>query len=259
MVGSILSYMKNLLLTGLGVIALLMIGIWLDFITVNQSVKDQLSELLDESALELLKDLPQSFNSDDQDKSLSGKIIRIVDGDTVEFRESANMVYTIRLTEIDTPERDQPWGSRSTRALSKKVSRKVVSVRTQGTDRYGRVLGRILLGDRDINRELVSEGHAWAYRQYLTDQSFLQNEEAARNKKLGLWSQSDPIAPWEWRRGVRHTSQSAKQTLDDFTCGTKRYCREMRSCEEALFYLRQCGLNRLDGDSDGTPCESLCR
>jgi hypothetical protein len=43
-----------------------------------------------------------------------------------------------------------------------------------------------------------------------------------------------------------------------FTCGSKRYCSQMNSCEEATFYYRQCGLSRLDGDSDGTPCESLC-
>lgn len=41
-------------------------------------------------------------------------------------------------------------------------------------------------------------------------------------------------------------------------CGSKRYCREMNSCDEAMFYLNQCGLGRLDGDGDGVPCESIC-
>lgn len=43
-----------------------------------------------------------------------------------------------------------------------------------------------------------------------------------------------------------------------FSCGGKYYCREMDSCEEANFYLNQCGLSRLDGDGDGVPCESIC-
>jgi hypothetical protein len=42
-------------------------------------------------------------------------------------------------------------------------------------------------------------------------------------------------------------------------CGAKRYCNEMASCQEARFYLTQCGLTRLDSDGDGVPCESLCR
>ena len=41
-------------------------------------------------------------------------------------------------------------------------------------------------------------------------------------------------------------------------CGSKRYCREMNSCDEAMFYLNECGLGRLDGDGDGVPCESIC-
>jgi len=44
-----------------------------------------------------------------------------------------------------------------------------------------------------------------------------------------------------------------------FTCGSKRYYRDMTSCEEARFYLERCGLTRLDGDGDEVPCEELCR
>ncbi|MFC7739092.1 excalibur calcium-binding domain-containing protein [Roseomonas sp. GCM10028921] len=44
-----------------------------------------------------------------------------------------------------------------------------------------------------------------------------------------------------------------------FSCGPKRYCREMTNCAEARFYLNQCGVSRLDGDGDGVPCESICR
>jgi deoxyribonuclease-1 len=44
-----------------------------------------------------------------------------------------------------------------------------------------------------------------------------------------------------------------------WTCGTKTTCSQMSSCEEAKFYLTQCGLTRLDGDGDGIPCASLCR
>ena len=138
-------------------------------------------------------------------------------------------------------------------ALGKKVFQEDVIVESSGYDRYDRLLGRIWLGDRDINREMVREGHAWAYRQYLTDQSFLEDEAAAKTERIGLWSVPDPVAPWAWRRGSRSPAVPVK----DFTCGVKTYCREMASCAEAKFYLQQCGLSRLDGDGDGIPCESV--
>jgi len=54
-------------------------------------------------------------------------------------------------------------------------------------------------------------------------------------------------------------SQPAASVPATFTCGTKRTCREMDSCEEATFYLTQCGRKRLDGNKDGVACNSLCR
>ena len=91
-----------------------------------------------------------------------GKVTKVVDGDTIEFKDTANKQrYRVRLTEIDTPESDQPWGSKAKKALAKKIRRKRVEIHDQGTDRYGRMLGRIYFEERDISKELVAEGHAW--------------------------------------------------------------------------------------------------
>ncbi len=187
-------------------------------------------------------------------ETLSGYVVGITDGDTLTLLVDRTQ-HKIRLAEIDTPERGQPWGTRARQALADKVFQKDVVVEVVDIDRYDRLVGKIWLGTRDINREMVSEGHAWAYRQYLNDQSLLKDEAKAKEQGIGLWSVAGPVAPWEWRRGTRQPTLSGKS----FTCGTKRYCREMASCEEAQFYLQQCDLTRLDGDSDGIPCESLCR
>lgn len=133
-----------------------------------------------------------------------------------------------------------------------------VEVEVTGTDRYDRTLGRIWLGNRDINRELVAEGYAWAYRDYLTDMSLLEDEKSAREERLGLWSMASPVPPWQWRRGSR-SSSIATVPPDTSGCGAKRTCGQMSSCEEAMHYFQQCGLSRLDGDNDGVPCESICR
>lgn len=220
---------------------------------------------------------------------LFGKIINVSDGDTVTILTGRNQ-HRLRLTEIDAPERGQPWGRRATQALSEKINQQEVVVLTAGKDRYNRVLGRVIFDGRDINREMVAEGHAWVYRDYMTDGSFLKDEEAARTARLGLWGISEPpVEPWAWRRGARtsiratNTESSEDDLFEDvlrifrdmgneteptspsvsgregFTCGAKYYCRDMSSCAEARFYLEECGLSRLDGDSDGIPCESICR
>ncbi len=194
----------------------------------------------------------------DAESVMRGEVVGITDGDTLTLLVDRNQ-HKIRLAQIDTPERAQPWGSRARQALSEKVFRRDVTVRVSDTDRYGRLIGEIWLGDRDINRELIREGYAWAYRDYLTDRTLLDDEAHAKDEGIGLWSETDPVPPWRWRRGDRSSTTVSTEPAKSFTCGSKTYCREMTSCDEAIFYLRECGLTRLDGDSDGVPCESICR
>ena len=198
---------------------------------------------------------------------LDALVVGIQDGDTVTLlveKDGRPSQTRLRLTEIDTPERAQPWGTRARQALADKVFRRQVQVLSSGEDRYGRLLGRVYVEGRDINREMVREGHAWAYRQYLSDKSLLEDERFARDAGIGLWSlpQSQNVPPWEWRRNgrqARATALASAPPAASFACGRKTYCREMASCDEARFYLEQCGLSRLDGDGDGVPCEQLCR
>ena len=194
-----------------------------------------------------------------QAETLSGQVVGITDGDTLTLLVDRTQ-HKIRLGEIDTPERGQDWGTKATQALAEKVHRQDVRVVVTDVDRYNRLIGKIWLGDRDINREMVREGHAWVYRQYLDDQSLLNDEAKAKAEGIGLWSIANPVPPWDWRRGARSSRRTNQpSTAKSFTCGSKTYCREMTSCEEAKFYLSQCGLSRLDGDKDGVPCEAICR
>ena len=127
------------------------------------------------------------------------KIKKVVDGDTVHVFYQDD-VYKIRLTEIDAPERDQPYGANSTKYLKGLLKEGRVDVDISGTDRYGRKLGRLYWQGLDINRELVSAGYAWVYDQYVTDNSFYENQSKARNSKKGLWEDQNPLEPWNWRK-----------------------------------------------------------
>ena len=127
------------------------------------------------------------------------KIKRVVDGDTVHVFYQDEL-YKIRLTEIDAPERDQPYGNNSTEYLKSLLKEGMVDVDISGTDRYGRKLGRLYWRGMDINRELVSAGYAWVYDQYVTDNSFYENQSKARNSKKGLWEYQNPQETWNWRK-----------------------------------------------------------
>ena len=107
-------------------------------------------------------------------EQLSGKVVGITDGDTLTVLVDRKPVK-VRLAEIDTPERGQPWARKAKQALSTKVYGEFVRVEVTDTDRYGRTVGHIYRGDRHINREMVREGHAWVYRQYVEDQSLLED------------------------------------------------------------------------------------
>ncbi len=190
---------------------------------------------------------------------LQGRVVAIADGDTFTLLTADKQQIRIRLAEIDTPESGQPYGKRAKQALSQLVFGKDVRVEVQTIDRYGRTVGRPYVGDVDVCADLVENGFAWAYRQYLRDSMLLELEKEAQDSNRGLWSlpEYERVAPWDWRQGKR-TATTISDPPKAFTCGTKTYCREMVSCEEARYYLRSCGLSRLDGDNDGIPCEAIC-
>jgi len=203
---------------------------------------------------------------------LSGKVVAVSDGDTIKVLDANNILYRVRLTGIDAPEKAQPFGNASRRHLASMVAGKEVRVESSKTDRYGRVLGKVWVQPRDCpgcgktldaNHAQILSGMAWWYQDYAREQSeedrgrYKSAVTEAKLRKIGLWSEANPIPPWAWRRGQR--SQSTEVAPANFQCGSKRYCREMTSCDEARYYLRNCGLSSLDGDREGVPCESICR
>ena len=133
---------------------------------------------------------------------LSGKAIAVADGDTFTLLLADKTQVQVRLAEIDAPERGQPYGNMSRQALSAAVMGREVRVDVQTKDRYGRTVGRPYVGDLDVCAEMVEQGAAWVYREYVVDRGLFAFEEQAREAKRGLWGTSEARAmpPWEWRR-----------------------------------------------------------
>ena len=132
-------------------------------------------------------------------------VLEVIDGDTIKIRDQ-DQVLRVRLQGIDAPERDQPFGLEATNYLVARVEGKLISIFSGGYDRYGRLLGKIMLNGEDINLHLVQRGYAWWYRYYREQQSLVDQqtyelaEKDAKSLKLGLWSDPGSINPYEWRK-----------------------------------------------------------
>lgn len=133
---------------------------------------------------------------------LHGEVVAIADGDTFTLLTTERQQVRVRLAEIDTPERHQPWGTRARQALASLIFRRLVIVDAVDVDRYGRTVGRVYVERLDVNAEMVRQGNAWVYRRYLHDPTLLQLGAEARRTRRGLWSlpEAERVAPWEWRR-----------------------------------------------------------
>ncbi|HBM2415623.1 TPA: thermonuclease family protein [Salmonella enterica subsp. enterica serovar Heidelberg] len=150
-----------------------------------------------------------------QSPELIGKVVRVLDGDTFELLVDQQTVR-IRVTGIDAPEKDQPFGQRSRQSLAGMVDGNPVAVRVKGKDRYGRTLGAVYAKICApsapclavyVNAEQVKTGMAWAYRFHgqAVDPAMLKLETQARSERVGLWSAPNAMEPWKWR----HQMESA--------------------------------------------------
>jgi endonuclease YncB( thermonuclease family) len=128
---------------------------------------------------------------------LTGRVTAVSDGDTLTLLVPDGASFKqvkVRLGEIDTPERKQPYGTRAQQVLSDLAYNKQARVVVQDTDKYGRTVGRVYVGGVDVNAERVKRGAAWVYRQFLKDQSLLTLEAEAKAAQHGLWGPAGSAA-----------------------------------------------------------------
>jgi len=138
-------------------------------------------------------------------QSLNGKVVAVADGDTITVLTADKKQERIRFQGIDAPEKAQAFGSVSKEHLASLVFGKQVSVEYAKRDKYGRIVGKVLIDGKDINIEQLKAGLAWFYRQYANElsepdrKSYEAAESEAKTAKRGLWKDANPTAPWEFR------------------------------------------------------------
>jgi len=145
-------------------------------------------------------------------RNVEGVVRAVYDGDTILLVTHDASRVKARLYGIDAPETakpdqpGQPFGEAARRALRSKIMGKKVSAEVVDIDQYQRAVAVIRYAGRDINREMVAEGMAWAYRRYLQGpyaSEYLDAESRARSRRSGLWRETNPRPPWEFRQAMR--------------------------------------------------------
>ncbi|EAJ5287599.1 thermonuclease [Campylobacter upsaliensis] len=150
--------------------------------------------------------LPQDFKEQNLEKELTGKVSKVIDGDTIEFlaKTSKENPYNhiiklkIRLYGIDAPELKQAYGKEAKEFLSALVLKQEVSLIIENKDKYDRFVGTLFLKGQDINKEMVKNGYAHAYESF--SKKYLAEQADAKMFKLGLWQDEKAVKPSEFRR-----------------------------------------------------------
>lgn len=138
-------------------------------------------------------------------EAIQGRVVSVTDGDTIKVLTANHDLFSVRLMGIDAPEKRQDFGGHSKRHLSDLLFNQAVDVEWAKKDRYGRIVGKVLLRNEDINLKQIQAGLAWWYQKYQSEQSASDRvryriaEQEAQERRQGLWSQPSPTPPWDWR------------------------------------------------------------
>lgn len=147
-------------------------------------------------------------------QTLEGKVVGVSDGDTLTLLVDKRPVK-VRLANIDAPETGKgknnpgmPFGQAAKEALSRAAFGKVATAQCPEKDRYERLVCEVFVDGKNINLQQVNQGMAWVYEQYAKNPAYYQAQQQAQAKKLGLWADSNPQKPWEWRKAQRKHDHS---------------------------------------------------
>lgn len=142
--------------------------------------------------------------------TIQARVMQVKDGDTIVVAPiDGGPFYVCRLYGIDAPEtarrnrQGQPFGDEATKHLKSLILGQTVEVETTGAKTHNREVCIVRKDGQDINLEMVRSGYAWAYRQFLKRphaSEYINAENQARSRRLGLWRDNNPVPPWEFRK-----------------------------------------------------------
>lgn len=190
-------------------------------------------------------------------------VVKVIDGDTIEIEGGKRLRYI----GIDTPESAECFANAATDKNKELVLEKKIRMEkdVSETDKYGRLLRYVWVGNIFVNDYLVKQGYAQSST-YPPDvkyqDQFLEAQKEARENNRGLWGTcsyfGEPETKPTPKTVVSPTPSTQAPTTEVYTCDCSKTCPEMSSCDEAYYQLNTCGCAKRDGDKDGVPCENIC-
>lgn len=142
----------------------------------------------------------------------SYKVIAVKDGDTIVILQDSTE-QIVRLGHVDCPESRQPFGTKAKQFVSDKCFGQYVTLQMDERNKYDRnkrLIAEVYLMDgSNLNKELVRNGLAWHFELYSNDDNYKILEQEARGQRIGIWSEPNPVPPWDWRKGTKGNDGSS--------------------------------------------------
>lgn len=182
-------------------------------------------------------------------EEFTGKVIGVTDGDTITVLVNKESIK-VRLEGIDAPESGQSFGTKSKQSLSEMVFGKRVTIKKTGEDRYGRTLGFVMVGEVDANAKMIQDGWAWHFKKYNDEDRLAKLEVEAREAKRGVWAETSPLAPWDYRARQKTPERKDADPAALFWLNTSSNVRHNERCE----HFKNTKKGRLCGPNDGKAC-----
>ncbi|MBD3238642.1 MAG: hypothetical protein GF332_03325 [Candidatus Moranbacteria bacterium] len=198
-------------------------------------------------------------------------VIKVTDGDTIWVKINARQ-EKIRMIGLDTPETVDPrkpvqcFGQQASNQAKKLLKNQKVRLEadpTQGErDKYNRLLRYVYLENGTLyNQYMIEQGYAYEYTYnvpYKYQKQFKQAEQQARQRKRGLWADQACASPSTINKASSGSSSKSQDSSSHFSCDCQLTCRQIKSCAQAKYLLKDCSCLKLDRDQDGIPCENIC-
>ncbi|WP_434778694.1 thermonuclease family protein [Neisseria sp. Ec49-e6-T10] len=160
------------------------------------------------------------FLSFAQAETIQCKVTNVIDSNNIVCKKANNEPVEVKLYQIDAPDLGQAFSQEAKHSLTSHYLNRHIDIETHGIDKYQRTLGTIYTmnmcscypeGDPmnvsddcgckfDRNLSMIQQGHAWFDKSYGENPEYQQAQEEAKQAKRGLWADTNPIPPWEWRK-----------------------------------------------------------
>ena len=176
--------------------------------------------------------------------SITGKVVGVSDGDTFTILTNSKEQIKIRLYGVDCPESKQDFGTKAKQFTSTLCFGKTVTANIKNNDRYGRKIAFVILpGGKNLNKELLLAGMAWHYKHYDKSTELALLENNARQKKIGVWSAKNPVAPWEYRQNKKSAFKTNAGKSTSILCSS--LTKAGKHCKHKAKYAGKCWQHRL--------------